>query len=181
MISIVFVLFLSSAPTFVSFRFQNHITVDIDCDGLCHVCQLPHTENSGARRIVWQNLLGESIMCGNEYCGHTSSLLVWCGQYYVLGYRWVFISIFCGWHRSMNIFCTLTLFANFRKTGASTFVVALHASFYNIDAIVTEEFEAFLPETETVWSLSFEVTEKLRTVHTFIDNKHYMYSISLDQ
>lgn len=34
--------------------------------------------------------------------------------------------------------------------GASTLVVALHATFYNIDAIVTEEFEAFLAESETV-------------------------------
>lgn len=53
----------------------------------------------------------------------------------------------------MNIFYMLTLtidVCEFSKTGASTFVVALHASFYNIDSIVTEEFEAFLPETETV-------------------------------
>lgn len=35
-------------------------------------------------------------------------------------------------------------------SGASTLVAALHASFYNIDAIVTEEFESFLTETETV-------------------------------
>lgn len=34
--------------------------------------------------------------------------------------------------------------------GASTLVVALHASFYNIDAIVTEEFDVFLTESETV-------------------------------
>lgn len=34
--------------------------------------------------------------------------------------------------------------------GASTLVVALHASFYNIDAIVTEEMDAFLADTETV-------------------------------
>lgn len=46
---------------------------------------------------------------------------------------------------------TLTRFSEYFRIGASTFVVALHASFYNIDAIVTEEFEAFLPESETVW------------------------------
>lgn len=34
--------------------------------------------------------------------------------------------------------------------GASTLVIALHATFYNIDAIVTEEFDAFLAESETV-------------------------------
>lgn len=34
--------------------------------------------------------------------------------------------------------------------GASTMVAALHASFYNIDAIVTEEFEAFLDNSEIV-------------------------------
>lgn len=41
-------------------------------------------------------------------------------------------------------------FVIYSSTGASTFVVALHASFYNIEAVVTEEFEAFLTETETV-------------------------------
>lgn len=41
-------------------------------------------------------------------------------------------------------------FVNFCLLGASTLVVALHASFYNIDAIVTEEMEAFLAESETV-------------------------------
>ncbi|XP_055296954.1 prenylated Rab acceptor protein 1 [Sitodiplosis mosellana] len=38
----------------------------------------------------------------------------------------------------------------FWVVGASTLVVALHASFYNIDAIVTEEFDAFLADSETV-------------------------------
>lgn len=31
--------------------------------------------------------------------------------------------------------------------GASFFVISLHAAFYNIDAIVTEDMESFLSET----------------------------------
>lgn len=58
------------------------------------------------------------------------------------------------------------LFVIYYSTGASTFVVALHASFYNIDAVVTEEFEAFLTETETVWILNNEETP-------FIEQNHW--------
>lgn len=52
----------------------------------------------------------------------------------------------CFVHRSIDTH--LTNF--FVVSGASTLVVALHASFYNIDAIVTEELDAFLAESETV-------------------------------
>lgn len=38
----------------------------------------------------------------------------------------------------------------FSIVGASTFIIAVHAIFYNIDAIVTEEHEGFLTETMTV-------------------------------
>lgn len=31
--------------------------------------------------------------------------------------------------------------------GASCFLISLHASFYNIDAVVTEDMEGFLAET----------------------------------
>lgn len=51
------------------------------------------------------------------------------------------------WQTNWELFSSSSSYPNL---GASTLIVALHAVFYNIDAIVTEEFEAFLAESETV-------------------------------
>lgn len=46
-----------------------------------------------------------------------------------------------------NLLSNQSICDKFSIAGASTFVIALHAVFYNIDALVTEENESFLTET----------------------------------